>query len=132
MTNSIPKWILPKWIFVVSGLFAGLGLMVSSSLIFSPESVLPMVELNAKGVQYLIYMWAARQFAVGFIFAFATWKQSVPMLTLAYIFFLVMNIADFFIGISQHDNSLIFGALFMCVVSSLMIYFLNKTSQKTT
>jgi FtsH-binding integral membrane protein len=117
---------IPKWILIVSGLFAALGLMVSSSLCFSPQSVLPMVDLGAKGVQYLIYMWAARQFAIGFIFGFATWKKSQPMLTLAYIFFLVMNIADFFIGIHQQDNGLIFGALLMCVVSSAMIYFINK------
>jgi hypothetical protein len=101
---------LPKWILIVSGLFALLGLMVSSSLCFSPQSVLQTVDLNAKGVDYLIYMWAARQFAVGFIFGFATLKKSIPMLTIAYIFFLVMNIGDFFIGISHHDSSLYIGA----------------------
>ena len=107
---------LPKWILIVSGLFALLGLMVSSSLCFSPQSVLQTVDLNAKGVDYLIYMWAARQFAVGFIFGFATFKKSIPMLTIAYIFFLVMNIGDFFIGLSQRDSSLYIGALVMCIV----------------
>jgi hypothetical protein len=58
---------LPKWILIVSGLFALLELMVSLSLCFSPQSVLETVDLNAKGVDYLIYMWAARQFALGFI-----------------------------------------------------------------
>ncbi len=59
----------------------------SSSLCFSPQSVLQTVDLNAKGVDYLIHMWAARQFAVGFIFGFSTLKKSIPMLTIAYIFF---------------------------------------------
>lgn len=117
---------LPKWILIVSGLFAVLGLMVSSSLCFSPQSVLQTVDLNAKGVDYLIHMWAARQFAVGFIFGFATLKKSIPMLTISYLFFLVMNIADFFIGISQKDNSLIFGALVMCIIASTMIYIVSK------
>ena len=82
---------IPKWILIVSGLFSLLGIIVSSTLIFSPQSALQTVDINAKGVDYLIYMWAARQFAVGFIFGFATFKKSVPMLTLAYLFFLVMN-----------------------------------------
>ncbi|MEQ1588233.1 MAG: hypothetical protein ABL895_20285, partial [Cyclobacteriaceae bacterium] len=87
---------LPNWILIISGLFALLELMVSVLLCFSPEAVLETVDLNAKGVNYLIYMWAARQFALGFIVGFATLKKSIPMLTLAYIFFLVMFVGDFF------------------------------------
>ena len=118
--------LLPKWILIVSGIFAFLELTVSLSLCFSPQSVLETVDLSAKGVDYLIYMWAARQFALGFIFAFATFKKSIPMLTIAYIFFLVMFIGDLFIGISQKENSLIISALVMCVVSSALIFALNK------
>ena len=117
---------LPKWILIVSGLFALLEIMVSISLCFSPQSVLETVDLNAKGVDYLVYMWAARQFALGFIFAFATFKKSIPMLTIAYIFFLVMMIGDFFIGILQKENSLIIAALVMCVISSALIFVINK------
>src|SRR5258706_10723211 len=117
---------LPKWILIVSGFFALMELGVSVSLCVSPQSVLETVDLNAKGVDYLIYMWAARQFALGFIFAFATFKKSIPMLTIAYIFFLVMFVGDFFIGISQRENSLIIAALVMCVVSSAMIFVINK------
>ena len=117
---------LPKWILIVSGLFALLGLIVSSSLCFSPQSVLQTVDLNAKGVDYLIYMWAARQFAVGFIFGFATLKKSIPMLIIAYTFFLVMNVGDFFIGISQHDSSLYIGAGVMCIIASTMLFLINK------
>ena len=120
---------LPKWILIVSGLFALMELMVSFSICFSPQSVLETVDLNAKGVDYLIYMWAARQFALGFIFGFATFKKSIPMLTLAYIFFLVMFVGDFFIGISQKENSLIISALVMCIISSTMLYFINKQSK---
>src|SRR3954464_10573314 len=112
---------LPKWILIVSGVFALLELGVSFSLCFSPESSLEKVDLNAKGVDYLIYMWAARQFALGFIFAFATFKKSIPMLTITYIFFLVMFVGDFFIGISQKNNSFIISALVMCVISAALI-----------
>ncbi|HTE23277.1 hypothetical protein [Flavitalea sp.] len=117
---------LPKWILIVSGIFALLEVMVSLSLCFSPQSVLETVDLNAKGVDYLIYMWATRQFALGFIFAFATFKKSIPMLTIAYIFFLVMFVGDFFIGISQKNNSLIIAALVMCIISSVMIFAINR------
>lgn len=117
---------IPKWILIVSGFFSLLGLIVTSTLIFSPQSALQTVDLNAKGVDYLIYMWAARQFAVGFIFGFATFKKSASMLTLAYIFFLIMNIGDAIIGIVQIDNGLIIGAIVMCIISSSMLYFINK------
>lgn len=117
---------LPNWILILSGLFALLEIMVSAAICFSPQSVLETVDLSAEGVNYLIYMWAARQFALGFIFAFATIKKSVPMLTIAYIFFLVMFVGDLFIGIFQKDNPLIISALVMCAVSSLLLFALNK------
>jgi len=116
----------PKWILIVSGIIALLELGVSVSLCFAPESVLETVDLNAKGADYLIYMWAARQFALGFIFAFATFKRSIPMLTVAYVFFLVMFIGDFFIGILQKENALVISALVMCIVSSVLLFVLNK------
>jgi hypothetical protein len=117
---------LPKWILIVSGLFALLELMVSFSIYFSPQSVLEDVDLNANGVNYLIYMWAARQFALGFIFAFATFKRSIPMLTISYIFFLVMMVGDFFTGIVLKNNSLIIAALVMCIVSAALLFAINK------
>lgn len=117
---------LPKWILIVSGLFSLMEIMVSLSICFSPQSVLETVDLNAKGVDYLIYIWASRQFALGFIFGFATLKKSILMLTIAYIFFLVMFVGDFFIGISQKENSLIIAAIVMCIISSAMIFAINK------
>ena len=117
---------IPNWILIVSLLIAILEVIVSLSFCFAPQSVLETVDLNAKGVDYLIYMWAARQFALGFIFGFATYKKSVPMLTIAYIFFLVMMVGDLFIGVSQKNSSLIVGALVMCIISSALLFALNK------
>jgi hypothetical protein len=117
---------LPKWILIVSALFALMEIMVSASLCFSPQSVLETVDLSAKGVEYVVYMWAARQFALGFIFAFATAKRSAPMLTIAYIFFLVMFVGDLFIGILQKENSLIISAIIMCAISAALIFAINK------
>ncbi|MES2727761.1 MAG: hypothetical protein V4643_11705 [Bacteroidota bacterium] len=117
---------LPKWILIVSGFFALMELLVSVALCVTPESVLETVDLAAKGVTYLVYMWAARQFALGVIFAFATFKRSAPMLTLAYIFFLVMFIGDLFIGLSQNENSLVFTAIVMCIISSAMLLVINR------
>jgi hypothetical protein len=117
---------LPKWILIVSGFLALMELMVSGLICFSPQSVLETIDLSVKGVDYLVYMWASRQFALGCIFAFATFKKSIPMLTIAYIFFLVMFVGDFFIGILQKDNSLTISAVGMFIISSAMIYVLNK------
>lgn len=117
---------LPKWILIVSGLLALLELMVSLSLIFSPQSVLESVDLNAKGVDYVVYMWAARQFAFGFILGFATLKKSIPMLTISYIFFLVMMVGDFLIGILQKNNALIISALVMIIICSAILFAINK------
>src|SRR6187551_3634504 len=114
------------WILIVSGLIALLEIMVSVAICLSPESVLETVDFSARGVNYLAYMWAARQFALGFIFGYATLKRSAPMLTIAYIFFLVMFIGDFFIGISQKESSLIIAAIVMCIISSAMLLALNK------
>lgn len=117
---------LPKWILIVSGLFAIMELIVSVQLCLAPESVLETVDLTAKGVQYVVYMWAARQFALGIIFAFAAIKKSAPMLIIAYIFFLVMFMGDFFIGFTQNDPALSMSAVVMCIVSAVMIYIINK------
>ncbi|MGC4021876.1 MAG: hypothetical protein QM734_07975 [Cyclobacteriaceae bacterium] len=99
---------------------------VSVSICISPQSVLESVDFSAKGVDYLAQMWSARQFALGFIFAFATLKKSGPMLTIAYIFFLVMFIGDLVIGIVQKENGLVISALVMCAISSAMLFVINK------
>ena len=117
---------LPKWILIVSGLIALLEMMVSLSLCISPGSVLDTVDLDARGVDYLIYMWAVRQFALGFIFAFATIRRSAPMLTVAYVFFLVMMAGDVIISVMQKNNSLIIGALVMGIFSAVMLGMINK------
>ncbi len=120
---------LPKWILIVSGLIALLEIAVSVSLYFSPESVVESIDLNASGVDYVVKMWAARQLALGVIFAYATFKKSAPMLSIAYIFFLVMFIGDFFIGVSERQNPLIISAIVMCVISSVLIYKINRESE---
>ncbi|NEU06904.1 hypothetical protein GZH53_01150 [Flavihumibacter sp. R14] len=117
---------LPTWILIVSGILALMELGVSLALCYSPQSVLETVDLNAKGVDYVIYMWAARQFALGVIFAYATLKKSAPMLTIAYIFFLVMFVGDLLIGITQKDNGLMVSAVVMCVVASAMLFAINR------
>jgi hypothetical protein len=117
---------LPKWTLIVSGIFALLEILVSISMVLSPESALENVDLTAKGVQYVVYMWAARQFALGVIFAVATFKKSAPMLTITYIFFLVMFIGDFLIGISQKENSLVITALVMCAIAAAMLWVISK------
>ena len=121
--------LLPTWILYVSAIFALLEIAVSISICIAPESVAENVDIAAKGVLYLVYIWAARQFALGFIFAYATYKRSASMLTLCYMFFLVMMVGDLAIGILQKENALVIVAAMMAVISSAMIYAINKKSQ---
>ena len=116
----------PKWILIVSGLFALMEIGVSLILCFLPQSFAETVDLSAKGVYYLLYMWAARQFALGIIFAYSTIKKSVPMLKISYIFLLVMFIGDLIIGFLLKENSLIISAIVMCIISSVMLFEINK------
>lgn len=121
--------VVPIWILIISGLFAMMEVGVSAAYVFAPESVLENVDLPAKGVTYLIQMWAARQFALGFIFGYAVFKRSASMLTLAYLFFLVMFIGDFLIGVGMKDASIYGGAVVMGLVSAVMIYFINRKAK---
>ena len=125
MTTEAQKT-LPKWILIVTGILALMELGVSLSLFFSPQSIADKVDLTAKGVDFLIYMWATRQFALGCILAFATIKKSIPMLTLAYIFFLVMLVGDLIVGVLQKNNSLFISALVMCLIASVLVFLINK------
>jgi hypothetical protein len=117
---------LPKWILILTGFFGLLELIISLGLWFSPESVLDKVDLTANGVKYLIQMWAVRQFAIGFILAFATFKKSAAMLTIAYVFLLVMFLGDIVVGISQNEYTLVVAGLIMCIISSALLYVINK------
>lgn len=121
-----PKKQIPIWILIVSGLIALAEVMVSISLVYMPQEVLETVDLNAKGVDYIVQMWGVRQLALGVIFGYATFKKSVPMLTLAYVFFLVMMVGDMVIGIAQKENALVIASAVTFVISVAMIYAINK------
>lgn len=121
---------LPGWIIAVSWIFAILELLVSIALCVAPETVADTVDLSARGVNYLIYMWAARQFALSVIFIVASLKRSGPMLTTAYIFLLVMFAGDLVIGFMQQENGLIGAAAVMCLIAAIMIWQVNRVRGK--
>jgi hypothetical protein len=118
---------ISKWILIVSALFAILEIIVGLSLAFAPSSFLEDVDLEAKGVSNIIQMWAIRQFALGVILAFATFRRSAPMLQLAWIFMLVMFTGDLIIGISRKEMSLVIAAIIMCVISIGILYSIRKS-----
>lgn len=128
MKNTKNK--IPLWILIVTILFASLGFIVSMVLLFKPENAIKTVDLSTQGIDYLVQMWAVRQFTVGFIFLYSVIRKSIPMLNLAYIFYLVMNIGDIVIGVIQNDSSLYIGALFMAVFSLTLLYFIDKLTIK--
>lgn len=120
------QFILPKWILILSALFALMEIAVSASMIFAPKTVLENIEVSGPGVNYLVFMWAARQFALGVIIAFATFKRSAAMLTICYIFLLVMFIGDMMIGISQGDNALIVASVIMSIIAAALLAAIAK------
>lgn len=126
---TVPSNSLPRWILIISGLFALIELMVGFTLFIAPESMIDTVDFNAKGVDFVVQMWAGRQVALGVILAYATLKKSAPMLMISYIFLFVMFLGDLVAGMMQKDSSLIVAALVMCVVSAVMIFILNKRSK---
>ena len=128
MSNELKR--LPNWILIVSWIFAILELLVSIALCVAPETVADTVDLSARGVNYLVYMWAARQFALSVIFIVASLKRSAPMLTTAYIFLLVMFAGDLVIGFMQQENGLIGAAAVMCLVAAIMIWQVNRVRGK--
>lgn len=117
---------VPTWIRIVSGLLALMEMMVTFSLAFSPDSMADKIDLQAKGVGFLMLVWATRQFALGFMFAFATFRRSAPMLTVAYVFLLVMFAGDLVIGVLQKDNMLVVSALVFCAFAAGMLFFINR------
>jgi hypothetical protein len=121
--------LVPKWILIVTGLLALSTLIGGVALIFSPETVADSADLTAKGVYYLIHIWAVRQFAMAFIFAFATFKKSFPMLLITYIALLITSIGDIIVGISQKESSFFIPAIFVSIIASVMIYFVNKQAE---
>ncbi len=123
---KIEKPTIQKWILLLSGLFALLELFVSFTIWFTPEVVIENIDLTANGVQYIVRMWAVRQFALGGIFVYAIIKKSASMLRVAYLFFLLMFLGDLFIGILQHEMGLIVSAIVMCIISIVCMYFLSK------
>jgi hypothetical protein len=117
---------LPLWILSISGIIALMEILVSFSIAIDPLSVLETVDFSATGVISLAYFWASRQFALGVIFAYATFKKSPSMLFLAYLFLGVMFLGDCIIGIVQHEMPLIITGAVMAVLSGLMLLLLSK------
>lgn len=120
---------LPKWILVISALFALMEIAVSVALLVSGSTMLENVDFTARGVDYLVATWAIRQFALGVILAVATAKRSASMLTTGYIFLLVMFIGDLCIGIYQNEAALVISAAAMSAVSAGLLFALNRATK---
>lgn len=125
---KIEKATVSNWILLLSGLFALLELSISFVIWFTPEAVVENLDLTAKGVDYIVRMWAVRQFALGGIFVNALIKKSASMLSVAYVFFLVMFLGDLLIGVLQKDLALIFSGSLMCCISIVCLYKISKSN----
>lgn len=113
---------VPNWLLVVSALFALMEIGVSITMFLNPESFSDKIDIGAKGVLFLVYMWFIRQFALGSSLAFATWQRSTQMLFICYLFFLVMFIGDLIVGLIQNDINLAISSLIFVVISSALLF----------
>ncbi|HQQ98400.1 MAG TPA: hypothetical protein PLX35_14110 [Cyclobacteriaceae bacterium] len=116
------------WILVVSALFALMELVAGITLFFFPETMADQIDLTAMGIQFLMSMWATRQFALGVTFAVSVFRKSGQMLSLAYLFLLVMFLGDGLVGITLHDYSLLASSALMSLISATMLYMLRRKS----
>jgi hypothetical protein len=121
---------IPIWITVVSGLIATLGAFVGCSLYLSPGTFIPGIDFSAPGIAYLAHMWAARQFAIAAIIAYALLRRSAPMLKISLIAYNLMNIQDAGIGIARGDSGLTIGATVAFLFSAAMIAALSMRAGK--
>lgn len=117
---------LPLWILIISGLLALMELAVGAQLALAPETVLETVNLKATGVDSVVQMWAARQIALGVIFAFATIKRSASMLFICFLFLMVMMLGDVVVGFVHKEYTMIIAGSVMAAASSVMLWILNK------
>lgn len=115
------------WLIVLTYLFAAMEIMVSFSIWSNPQAIIETLDATASGVGFLAKMWAVRQLALGAILAFAAFKKSRPMLSVAYLFVLIMFLGDLVIGIGEKQNPLILSAAIMALVAAGLLYLINKT-----
>ncbi len=118
--------IIPKWIRIIASFIALLSLFVGVSLYASPDTFIPNIDFSESGVRFLTAMWAARQIAIGAIIIFALIRKSVPMLILALLGYLIMNVQDIIIGWVNNDTGLAFGASFFTILAGIMCFKLYK------
>jgi hypothetical protein len=117
---------LPKWILIVSALVALMEIGGSIFMCLSPESMADSVDVAARGVSFILCLWSVRQFALGVIFAYATFRKSAQMLSVCYLFFLVMFVGDLVLGVVQHETNLIVSAAVMSLIGAGMLYAVNR------
>lgn len=111
----------PKWVLSISYLFALMEIAVSLYLLISPESMADQLDLSARGVNYLMYVWASRQFALGSILAYSSFKKSIPMLQICFLFLLLMFLGDALIGYKLGDfGTMAVGLVFAGAVGGVM------------
>jgi hypothetical protein len=117
---------IPRWIAIVSGFIAALGLFIGCSLYLKPGMFIPGIDFSSNGAGYLAQMWAARQIAIDGIIAYSLFRRSSLMLSVSLIAYCVMNIQDAGIGLARGDSSLLIGASAFTVLTGVMVFVLSR------
>jgi hypothetical protein len=115
------------WIIIISCLLSLLGISISIMMyVMPPNTFIPGLDPDSSAVAYLNSMCAARQLSIATCIGFAALRKSTPMLTLSWICYLLLNIQDALIGVSQHDSGMIGGGIVISILSVLILFKLNS------
>jgi len=118
--------LIPKWIGIVCGLIALLGLFVGLSLYVSPGTFIKDVDFSSSSVRFLAQMWAVRQIAIAAIIGLSVFRKSIPMLQISLVAYGLMTLQDAVIGIFRNDMGLVVGSGLGCALSIYISFRLNR------
>lgn len=120
------------WIIILSCLLSLLGISISISMyIMPPDTFIPGLDPGSPAVTFLNAMCASRQLSIAVCIGFAALNRSAPMLMLSWLCYLLLNIQDAVIGITQHDSGMITGATVISLLAVLILYSLAKVKVNT-
>ncbi len=117
---------IPKWVTIILCIFAIWGIISGIIFFFSPQIIFQKIDLSPKGLSLILDLFAARQISIALIIGYALIKKSFPMIKLAVIAYLIMNIQDTLIGLIHNEKGLMIGAFVFCIILVLMLNSLSK------
>jgi hypothetical protein len=113
---------IPTWILVTVGLIASLALFAGLSLVISPATFIPNLDVTSPVQSNLVLMWAMRQIAIALTMFFVLYTRKPHMLFTALFSYGLMTGLDMIVGVVEHDTALALGSGFFCALATTLLY----------